>query len=291
MVRTPEWRRVEIETQLAGISRDGSLARFFVGPVPELFVPGDIELADGEGGQVLLLSGRRQEPDTYRMDKRGVLPAFARLAEASADGVLRFARKWGLLNLCECGLPASHNPHPYPPIRAGIDPSCWPTYVEPVAVWQQFARQARAILAIAGCLHQGRVGRPEDWAVVYEVSGRQAPWWDQIPDLEQDILARVVGEWLRLGNVRPELRWEVEGRVEVILSHAGLFGAVTRELAFAVANISGLATCAGCGTAFAPTRQPAKGQRSWCSECRASGADLRQAKRDQRARYRATRRD
>ena len=64
-----------------------------------------------------------------------------------------FALRWGVLGLCRHGLPATH---PITAEMAPIEVPCglWMTATgtEPVALWREYARQARAVLDVATAL-------------------------------------------------------------------------------------------------------------------------------------------
>lgn len=257
--------------------------RGFLAP-GELRIPGRIELSDDE--RLLVDVGERDRPPKTRT--KGVLLQFCGLEGTRPPRILAFARRWGLLGLCEHELPWSHNPPPFPaPPRTGLRAAalsaikaghpdaargilenasdaalssyCWPMEAEPIEVWQKFAREARALLEIGGTLSDGaRGGKPADpelWATVYERSRRMAPWWkrESAPAGERAILARVIDEWMRVGDVRPRPLW-AGSRLDVRLEGTGLFGAIARELALTLASIEALGVCEGCGAFYAPRR-------------------------------------
>ncbi len=217
-----------------------------------------------------------------------LLLRFVRLANATPQPICNFASSWGPLNICEHGLPDSHNPPPlalggynghqwwcrwrgYHNRRAGKkDGDGW----EPLAAWRLFAGQARAHLNIAAKLHNGKLGDASDWQMIYTQAGRTTPWWKSIGDdaglaLERRKLADCVNEWLLIGNVRPALTWGWgENRnSKVTLQGAGLFGALAVQLLMAVSRTAGLAICSSCGGPYAPQRRPRADRRNYCPDC------------------------
>jgi hypothetical protein len=183
---------------------------------------------------------------------------------------------------------------------------CKPTLAEPVAVWQQLAHEARALLSIAARVHRGEPAAPADWRTIY---GYDPSWYPDVA-LDAFTLESVITMWLDVGDVIPRLKWEtkvdwaaaarrpaevlwrqrgyvtIQGPPEVVLRARGLFAIIARELAFTIARVSSMAICAGCGAAFTPRRRPVHGRRSWCDDCRERGVSKTQAVRDHRARKR-----
>ena len=215
---------------------------------------------------------------------RGILDYFVALADAPPEEVLNFARHWGILELCEHNLPASHNAPAHAPratntLVTWCHPRGWYDRTgkydgwEPLEVWRQFSRQARALLHIAARLHLGQVGLPEDWRLVYErsPSPEPAPWWKQTVDGEKSKIADIVNEWLELGNVRVRTSWRPwrQPAPVVTLAGDGLFGALACQLLLAINRTDGLAICSGCGSPYCPSRRPRMDQRRYCPECRA----------------------
>jgi hypothetical protein len=226
---------------------------------------------------------------------RAMFPAFIRLAGAPAAQIADFARSYGVLRICEHGLPCSHNPDSHPSIGGrGCAPLGWherrsmmPTY-DPVQIWRAFAREAFALTKIADRLLQGHTGHAEDWATTFSRSGRKAPWWHQHVDVERIIVARTANEWLTIGNVRPVVVWHgSEKKPTVKLGGDGLFGALALQLALAIGQSLGFAVCVHCRKEYPPTaRRPKAGQRNFCPECRAQGIPSRYSLTDYRERVR-----
>ena len=88
--------------------------------------------------------------------------------------ILSYARKWGVMNFCEHGLPYFHTDT--------FDVFGWRTEVgpmgecevskrdgfvraEPLCLWRKLSRVAAAILNLGAELNQGRFGAEEDWRI------------------------------------------------------------------------------------------------------------------------------
>lgn len=259
---------------------------------------------------------------TYRPGP-GLLEEFAELADAPNDTILMFAKRRGVLQLCEHDLPSSHNAAPSGGILWPQDPMAYchermrrrggpfstikaltsaPIVCsEPIRVWRAFAREAGALVRLAAALHGGRQRAAADWHTIYardprvqaQLAGRSTPWWShdrhrQNILMERMLIARKASDWIELGNVRLVSNWV--GRVPGIQFAATmqgrmtLFGALALQLLFAISATPGLAICSACQASFTPRRQPRLNQRSYCDDCRASGAPSRDAKRDERRR-------
>jgi hypothetical protein len=220
-----------------------------------------------------------------------ILWKFIRLHDAPSDEILRFARKWGVLGICEHSFPATHNPPRM--AKSKSHPACTPlrlnadNYWEPLQSWRDYSRQARGILRIAARLHQDKLGLKEDWEAVYgedyTVSG-MAPEAELI--WQRLRLSFLVNDWLELGDVRPKFMWAGGGiGVSYYLT---LFGVLASQLAFVISRDKGVGLCASCGEPYIPGRRlPKRNQRNYCRgpRCGKRGAN-RNAKRAQRLKQR-----
>jgi hypothetical protein len=289
--------REAVEWETAGFyTEDGQIDRPL--PISRLLIPAVIELQDGELRWAPVVGERRSHHVALQ---EGILERFVTLADASDKDVLRYARRWGMLLLCKHNLPSSHNQPKCLPIGsndfAKKKGGAWYWGREPVAVWRQFSRKARAILNVAANLDKGRGGAVEDWRAIYdERSDRVARRWKPGDDTQAHrlMLARALNEWLTIANVRPALEWgrAAQRRPRICLAEAnpawtsgiGLFGAIATQLVFAIARSDGLEMCSGCGEPFIPNRRPREGQRRYCRSCRSRGVPLRDAQRDRRRR-------
>lgn len=240
----------------------------------------------------------------------GILSRFVDLADAADAQILSFARRWGVMELCEHGLPAAHSrPALAPSImhrvtwceRLGHDPGKErQDYWEPLSAWRQFSREGKALLTLAAHLQSGTPSRPEDWRVALgweRTDGGISPpayppdWKGREWHIEQR-----VNTWMAWGASGLSFHWRRswppkderattrprESRLvpEVTVGGGGLFGALAAQLMFAVARSDGLAFCSGCTTPFFPTRKPSSGERRYCDDCRTEGVPQRDATRD-----------
>jgi hypothetical protein len=153
-------------------------------------------------------------------------------------------------------------------------------------------------------LRDGRIGRPDDIAMLCHPSPTADTWtdiagvqpsWLRRPDYSpppptlrnhRELVEVFVERWVRAGHVRPALRWTASARA-IELSGRGLMGALAVSLLAAVQGATGLAVCSGCANLYVPDRTPRQKQRHFCGRCREDGEPLRQAKRDSRARAQA----
>lgn len=225
----------------------------------------------------------------------GLLDQFVQLSDVSDERILAYARRWGLLILCEQHhLPIGHNqPLRFAAPMSAAGASCNLqrrasdySYLEATEDWRHFARQARALISIAARLHGRQLGAAADWALVYERTGREGPPGQGILEAERFALTLVVNEWLVLGSVRPQFHWD-SGRTTmpaITLGGGGLFGALAVQLMLAVSMTDGLALCSACGAPFVPTRRPRPDERHYCPTCREAGRPQRDAARDHRRR-------
>jgi hypothetical protein len=166
-------------------------------------------------------------------------------------------------------------------------------------------------LNIAARLHIGATGAVADWQellgpeatvartsrVVESIDGVVVNDSGDVPlpiaqqrGWEQAGLARLLSNWLILGNVRPRLDWgneyDPDPPPSVRFSGGTLFGELAMRLAMSVSQSRGLAVCSGCGTAYPPRRRPSLGRRNYCLACRRA----RVPQRDAEAAYRLSKR-
>lgn len=108
-------------------------------------------LADSIAGDHAIEVRRKVVPD--------LLERFCRIAEApdNAAAVETFAKRWGMLGLCEHGLPYLHR-----------TPWCTPSRTEEFQHWKAIAVYFEAMRRIGVALHRGSLGTSTDWGVVTE---------------------------------------------------------------------------------------------------------------------------
>jgi hypothetical protein len=244
----------------------------------------------------------------------GALHRFVRLRDA--QDVLRFAQRYGVLDICEHGLPCTHNPRMlnihllglvqspslWKPVEVGTEnsrsflieergkrPWCEGCGSEPVETWLFWSRQARAILNLAAALSAGRPCSREDWEVILTQD------IDEKPQLIDTLMARrwaagvylqeAVNLWLDLANVRLALSWPTgAGLGSLRLERGGTFGLLGVQLLTAITGAQSLAICNGCSIPYIrEKRRPQAGRQNYCLECRAKKVPERirqQRKRD-----------
>lgn len=268
----------------------------------EVRTRGDVELITFKATEV---------PRTVSSDD-GVLWQFLRVATIRESrlpqAVLDYARQYGPLTTCdEHGFPAC-------PLRQ--EAGCRMGR-ENLAHWQVWARHLASLLTIGTELLRERgKGSIQAWTVVVNTEShligsfagpsalfQNAPlldpplmfsskrftevhtreWLGDHSDEEvREEFSRRVNDLLEIGQVRPKLVWRESARVE--LTGRGLFGALVRQLVYALGRVDGLAQCAGCGHTFVPSRRPRRDQNSWCAQCKGAGRDNLQHQHDYRRR-------
>jgi hypothetical protein len=312
-----------------GMSReDGSLDRLF-GTADVVRIYREVTLLDGEHGPTLHVADPRDFH--WQKARRDSLAGFLRIAEAKPKAVLEFARRRGMLELCQHMVPAQHNSHRRsvvmranrshdlkrytlgngrirfeawePKGEPGGPFGCTPICVEPVAVWQELAQEARMVLWVAAKLRLGQGVTPRDGSVAAAACAaidrfeqeHPSDEWESRSWLQLQWLWDRVDCWLLAGDVGPrvevEHRWEGTrmvggtGKLQLVWYAQSLFEALARDLALLVTSTAGVATCAGCGTAFIPKRKPIAGRNTWCDdpECRkAAGREYTRRSRGRR---------
>lgn len=220
----------------------------------------------------ILRGGKSTFRGTTRHAGEGMLLGFCRLSEASPEIILGYARKWGVLRICEHGLPCTHQAPLFLDLgdRAKLlHSSCqaledrnFGGWWEPLDSWRKLSRRARFILILAQDIHQK--------------SGN--------PSMKRRItLANQVNAWLEIGGVSLSLDWDTqEPRID--LSGSGLFGSLAMQILLTVSRTDGLGFCSACGEPYMPKNQPNPNRRSYCPICRRKKIPRRDAARDYRRR-------
>lgn len=158
--------------------------------------------------------------------------------------VIGFVRRYGVLGICEHGVPASHNTPALPGSVGGLDLGCSPlsdevrdprdfsswtlfTFREPIAAWMRAVRAANAILHLATVLYEGRrlSGEERRWVwklawgglvLVGGTSERLDPKEElaaealserQEQEEPKGLLTAVVNWWLYVGHAGVTLEW------------------------------------------------------------------------------------
>lgn len=257
----------EQDWQLAGLEDE---ARF---PSTGWVIPAHVELE----GKYLRASAHLSANALRVFPDRTLLSRFVGLGQAPDEDVVRFAQRWGLLDLCRHGLASAHTmrggPRPHHCSRRIRDGLAY----EPLTAWREHSQQARAILNLAAALHSGGPGRPRDWAEV-GIDNWRVGWL-------QTNLSAVLTGWLYAGGVVPRFTWlnpqqSRLGIPRIVLDGDGLMGGVAALLLLAVARSEEVVPCSepGCTSLAGPARRGAK---PYCSLHRGPARD-----RDRQERFR-----
>lgn len=229
----------------------------------------------------------------------GLLCEFMNLADAPVETVLAFARKWGVLEICQHGLPCTHN---LDYADKFLGRWCFPLsyneykyFYEPIQFWHFYAGQMRALLNIAVRLKQGVPGLIENWKVIQatglmqksevEVLGEElfAAIYGRTVEDDRKFVLKLLDRWLSMGDVRPNLVWDDE-HCSVSFDNT-LFGMLVMQLMLEICSSGGIAFCHGCGKSYAPkVRRPKVGQRNYCRDCgkKAAWRDAKAAERQRK---------
>lgn len=236
-----------------------------------------------------------------------LLETFVGLATGTAQEIKLFAQRFGVLYICEHGMPSTHDQTvapssdtgfaarcPLKRIRGNSRPTSIPTtstlYWEPLEAWRTYARQARTILSLSVSLRHGRGGSTDEWSALYPPEDAPATVPEELaahaaaPDA---VTARVLFSafldgWMQMGGVQPHLAWTPHG-AEITFGSRSLFGAVVTQLLLAVSGTTAYAFCSSCGKVYRPTRVPRLDQRHYCPSC-GDKAKWKDAQRDRRRR-------
>jgi hypothetical protein len=286
---------MRIDWDLAGLSTEaGKLDRPVAGHGWK--VPEGIELAGDRLSWTWLTSAK--EP-TYVQPGERLLDEFVKLADRGQGAILAYAKRWGVLGLCPCGVPSTHLQlyapqgllHPirdqhlvhvnpcYPPEDLERTEGGW--YWEPLEGWRRYSRKMRAVLNLAVKVRASEPGRPQDWAVLYD-----APQQVSDVDAARSLLALKLNTWASFGWRYPLFAWS-DTKPIIRPTFAGVFGALTHQLMLATIGTRGLAFCSECGKPYAPRRRVRADQANYCDDPKCKKASRRNASRDY---YRRTKR-
>jgi hypothetical protein len=185
--------------------------------------------------------------------------AFARLAQASDEGIRRFAEQWGPLNRDR-------------------------REEESVDHWRRYARLAQALMRFTAQVISGGHGDVEDWRVICQSTPVQALELRGLKDQEQmAIVAAAVNIWFDQAREHGILTM-LGGDLQVRPHASNLFGVLITQVAHVIARADQMAVCAGCPDPFMPVRPITRGSRQYCERCRKMKKPQRDASRDWRRR-------
>jgi hypothetical protein len=229
------------------------------------------------------------------------------LADAPAEKILRFAQKWGVLELCEHDVPAGHPPEYWPtravvaypshvkapgwtpdfPLMMGAFHYCLPRgdddkglLWEPVEAWRQWARAARSTLNIAARLRSHQLASEDEWRIACNIKSRgSGPGHWQAPTRINDgwqRISRYLNSWLRLGSASV-MTESSDGSIGLVIGKGSLFGTVAVQLTLAVSGTDGPVMCSSCKSMYVPARRPRRDQKNYCRACGDAGVPQKNA--------------
>ena len=226
-------------------------------PIGQLSIPKHIGLAGNS------LYWYDYPLDDYARDKAndsGALNAFIRIK--TSDDVLRFARRYGPLNLCSHGRPPMHRGENQE--RSWCAPCGW----ESIDKWLAYVGLARSCLDFAATL-------------------KVAPEKVQAKGVRKLFVIDIINEWLGDAGISLKLNWSSK-EAALILTGGGVFGALGVQLLSAITSNT-LAVCSGCRMPYLREgRKPQTGRRNYCPSCGDRVANkLRQRDKRERDRTKA----
>lgn len=265
-------------------------------------------------GQYLWSAGKDPHYATEQPAPRGsvrpsprLLQRFLKLSDADAESIAKFARRWGVLDLCMAGMPDSrdgdfgelivhrHGPECRPPSDVVV-PGEPVAALERVEDWRAWSRNAVSVLNAAAAIHEGRNPEPEDMARIIggeaqvgrvaTPDGPDRASYDMEPADAASWIILFLSDWIFWADISPMLAWAPPIAPNVQLACHGLYGALVIQLLQAVTRGTGMFVCSGCGNWFMPASWPRSGTRRYCPECREMGVPQRDAQRDRRRRLR-----
>jgi len=228
------------------------------------------------------------------------------LQDASDKRVLRFAQRWGYLNLCSHGHPVGVC-CPAPRVEQLERPEDWRTWarrfaalldlaqrLDEAAPWDrhsveaafdwlpELGARAADVLAAPSTLPRGlRVA-------LRDSAGRlvaQPKWNARSADSRRSYLVRALNRLLLASRVRSEVVI-VRGGWALVDGSRWLFGALVSQLVQECVGVASWKICIECRSGFRADRRTGK----FCLRCRRNGVPLKRAQQARRDRLRARRR-
>lgn len=230
-----------------------------------LRVPRKIGVENG-----FLLTSHSAGARMRRIDS-SMLVEFAEIGLTGEESMLlRFAKRYGPLNICDHGLPCEHNRRSFARELDATD--CYPLSSpipgwdqgEPLALWFSFARQAQAILACSAYLHLGERPNREDLTAACGL----VPTSLNI-ETARAMVQGAINTWIHNGGLRPYFLWRRLG-CSVVFStgdNRSVFGALAEQLMLMASRQEGFVICSACGRPYLPVRRPNPRRRKFCRLC------------------------
>jgi hypothetical protein len=288
---------MEISWQLAGLTAEG---RGLTRPVrtSNWRVPAAVDL-DGNRLRWNYCDGDRLGEVIGVRDR--LIDDFVKLADKSPEDIRDFARRWGVLMICEHGRPGGHawpgvpeedmlnGREPLKPCAPrGWPDECW----EPLDAWYTLAHEACAMIHVAAALYTEKSAKRGYWhMLVYRrwcgAEGGE-PSLDMLNQPRHAVSARAfledsVCQWLAWGAVQPRFVWPANKDPMIEFDGYGLFGALAAQLLGTLSR-RGWAVCTECRHSYDPVRRPNRNRRNFCPECGAKGKASVYSSRDERER-------
>jgi hypothetical protein len=226
----------------------------------------------------------------------GMLDEFVKLAHPSTtdNDVLKFARRFGALELCRQHCAPLHHVKAAPSRKSTCDEL---SVLQPVEAYRKWAREARLAVELALRAHDRaarRSARPlssivqKDYEKLYPIEPRLAAHYDRLvvrqsagrgdrSRLQANVergdarsLQSLMSRWLNYADIDLLVRFDGH-RPRFVLGGNGAWAILGLNLALTVCACSGLAVCSKCGGIFPPRRSRRPNQENdWCenAECK-----------------------
>src|SRR6202521_3705222 len=206
------------EKQLAAV-RPGTSRERYPKLIDRYFKEGISECYMGGGreeGEFALIQKIVTHPAKIVLPGSKILDEFVRLSDGSRDAIRDYALKWGVLGICQHGVPRTHRFHPIrheslcmPIDYRSIDDLGTHTAWEPLSAWRYYSRLARGILDIASRLHQGEL---VDDKSLWKRAGIHCIFPDEFDKMSRRVyqqfsISAAVNTWLEAAGVRPFFSW------------------------------------------------------------------------------------
>jgi hypothetical protein len=245
-------------------------------PLGDVCSPSLAEVSDSSitGGE---MHRRKTAPD--------LLERFCGIAEApdTAAAVVAFAKRWGVLGLCEHGLPYGHVRFYEPMFGLGgrrltsLDQyqgtdrrSCLPG-AESFQHWKELAVRFDSMLRVGLDLNRGKIGSDLDWELV-SIDPDFSGWKEQVGFLLSIDEARLqyaalVRRLIQMAQLEPRFYWS-NGVWNIdldsyFMAYSNLPAILTAQLMLRVSSAKTQIKCSECPRWFIPRRN----QRKYCNHC------------------------
>lgn len=253
-----------------------------------------------DDGTPALAEQWEQEPQK-RWERDGMFEGFLSLARQDDRAIVRFANRYGVLGLCEHGVPS---------VMDCARVSIGHVEAERLDHWRAWSRRLSAAIEVGQKVFAGL--EPDAAAVDRMLSGREASpdgpighWSSLDKHFDANTVARSLkgqaglkgplsrnhqafwfcrffNAWLGSRAVVMPIR-EPQRRLQIEYGPTGLFSALMLNTALAITGITSFVVCSNCGQPFAAERRRAPHRRVYCAryKCR-----VRAAQRDASREYR-----